>query len=155
MCPMHTVKEMMRPTFRVGWDANELQDATSDAVSRIPRHGSWPASQVGGFATKDHSRHEMEEGAQDIPELNYKRNAFFESVGPPRVPLQRVPSMQELENNSLNMIPQMKDGNIDLRPLMSVLIPISQVAEEDVQWNSNTVLQEVQFEKDNYKKTTL
>nr|PNR35711.1 hypothetical protein PHYPA_021561 [Physcomitrium patens] len=38
---------------------------------------------------------------------------------------------------------------------MSVLIPISQVAEEDVQWNSNTVLQEVQFEKDNYKKTTL
>ncbi|CAM6129569.1 unnamed protein product [Calypogeia fissa] len=129
-----TEEDPSPPVSKAVWDAHPQQEAFDGVFKTITGHnlrGQYAQ------ATPDRSKHFEEDDAQDIPDLEE------EDLLPPKP--QRLPTIKELDNSMPYPIQCTTESGIDLRPLVSALLPVSKVVEEDVLWEPHELLTKMAF----------
>eukprot|EP00238_Polyblepharides_amylifera_P003436 CAMPEP_0196598762 /NCGR_PEP_ID=MMETSP1081-20130531/94494_1 /TAXON_ID=36882 /ORGANISM="Pyramimonas amylifera, Strain CCMP720" /LENGTH=147 /DNA_ID=CAMNT_0041924481 /DNA_START=455 /DNA_END=898 /DNA_ORIENTATION=- len=102
-----------------------------------------------GPSRRRHFQDDEINGMAEIPDLDggFDDEEDFQRqvAAPPKQRQPRVQSLKELDSTVQYTLPQSKD-DFDLSLLISALVPVDKVREDDVHWEPDALLSEVAFE---------
>ncbi|GBG67610.1 hypothetical protein CBR_g740 [Chara braunii] len=97
----------------------------------------------------DRRKHMEEDDVKEIPGLEDEEDVdelTSQVAAPPRPSLPRVQTLKELDQTVQFSLPTHTETGIDLSLLTAVLLPASQIAEEDAVWSPDALLAEIAYE---------